>query len=112
MPSRLNCSTNEDQAPTQDSFEVKPIVIAPTAVSKLQLDNSFRNYLYSLLRNEALHDEIIVELESGKTQVVKNDDVYKRMNGILAVHSHHQDAELEFWRIVVPSDASTKEKIM
>ena len=30
----------------------------------------------------------------------------------LAVHSHRQDAELDFWRIVVPSDANTKEKIM
>ena len=38
---------NEDQAPSQDSFEVKPSVIAPTAVSKLQLDNSFRNSSYS-----------------------------------------------------------------
>ena len=94
--------TNEDQSPIQDSFEVKPVVIAPTAVSKLQLDNSFRNSLYSLLRNEAPYDEIIVELESGRAQVVKNNEVYKRMNGILAVHSHRQDAKLDFWRIVVP----------
>ena len=64
------------------------------------------------MRNEAPYDEIIVELESGRAQVVKNDEVYKRMNGILAVHSHRQDAELDFWRIVVPSDANTKEKIM
>ena len=70
--------TNEDQSPIQDSFEVKPVVIAPTAVSKLQLDNSFRNSLYYLLRNEAPYDEIIVELESGRAQVVKNDEVYKR----------------------------------
>ena len=68
--------------------------------------------MYSLLRNEAPYDEIIVELENGKIQVVKNDEVYKRMNGILAVHSHHQNAEIYFWRIVVPSDARTKEKIM
>ena len=34
------------------------------------------------------------------------------MNGIWAVHSHRQDAELDFCRIVVPSDASTKERIM
>ena len=103
--------TNEGQAPSQDNFEVKPVVIAPIAVSKLQLDNSFRNSLYSLLRNEAPYDEIIMELESGRTQVVKNDDIYKRINGILAVHSHRQDTEIDFWRIVVPSDASTKEKI-
>ena len=77
--------TNEGQAPSQDNFEVKPVVIAPTAVSKLQLNNSFRNSLYSLLRNEAPYDEVIVELESGKTQVVQNDDVYQRMTGILAI---------------------------
>ena len=102
----------EDQVLSQDSLEVKPSVIAPIAVSKLQLENSFRNSLYSLLRNEAPCNDIITELENGKTQVVENDEVYKRMNGIFAVHSHHQDADLDFWRIVVPSDASTKEKIM
>ena len=105
-------STNEYQAPIQDSSEVKPVVIAPTAVSKLQLDNSFRDSLYSLLRHEDPYDEIIMELENGKTQVVKNDEVYKRMNGILAVHSHGQDAELGFWRIIVLSDANIKENIM
>ena len=105
-------SINEAQAPIQDSFEVKPVVIAPTAVSKLQLDNSFRNSLYSLLRNEAPYDEIIMELEGGRAQIVKSNGIYKRMNGILAVHSHHQDAEIDFWRIVVPSDANAKEKIM
>ena len=104
--------TNEDQAPIQDSFEVKPIVIAPTALSKLQLDNSFRNFLYSLLKNEAPYDEIIMELESGRAQVVKNDEIYKQMNGILAVHSHCQDAEYKFWRIAVPNVANTKVKIM
>ena len=96
IPQGSIVSTNKDQAPIQGSFEVKPVVIAPTAVSKLQLDNSFRNYLYYLLRNEAPYDEIIVELENGKTQVIKNDEAYKRMNGILVVHSHRQDAEIDF----------------
>ena len=54
----------------------------------------------------------MMKLERGKTQVVKNDDVHKLMNEILAVNLHHQDAKLEFWRIVVPRDANTKEKIM
>ena len=103
---------HEDQGPSQIKFESKHSVIAPIAVSKLQMDNSFQNSLYSLLRNEAPYDDIITELESGKMQVVKNNEVYKRMNGILAVHSHHQDAELNFWRIIVPSDANTQERIM
>ena len=76
------------------------------------MDSSFRNSLYSLLKNEVSYDEIITELENVKTQVLKNNEVYKRTNGNLAVHSHHQDAKLDFWRIIVPSDASTKEKIM
>ena len=68
---------HEDQALRQINFENKPSIIAPTTVSKLQLDNSFRNSLYSLLKNEALYDDIITELENAKTQVVKNDEVYK-----------------------------------
>ena len=64
-------TTHEDQAPSQISFENKPSVIAPTIVSKLQLDNSFRNSLYSLFRNEAPYDDIITKLESGKMQVVR-----------------------------------------
>ena len=34
------------------------------------------------------------------------------MNGILAIHSNEQDAQLDFWRIFIPSDANTKEKVM
>ena len=64
------------------------------------------------MKNEAHYDGITTELENGKTQVVKNDEVYKRMNGTLAIHSHHQNVELDFWRIAVPSDASAKESIM
>ena len=60
------------------------------------------------MENGAPYDDIITELENGRTQLVKNDEVYKQMNGILAVHSHRQDAESEFWRIF----ASTKERIM
>ena len=48
------------------------------------------------MRNDAPYDDIITDLESGKTQVVKKDEVYRRMNGILAVHLHRQGAELDF----------------
>ena len=54
----------------------------------------------------------IVELENGKTQVVEHDEVYNRINGILAIHLHCQDAEIDSWGIVVPNDANTKEKII
>ena len=104
--------SNENKSPRSVTMEDQPSVIAPTAVSKLQLDNSFRHSLYSLLSNKAPYNDIIDELESGKTQVVKKDEIYKRMNGILAVHSHHQDAEFDFWRIVVPDNVEMKEKIV
>ena len=47
-------TTHEYQAPSQISFENKPSVIAPIVVSKLQMNNSFRNSLYSLLEMKLL----------------------------------------------------------
>ena len=100
-----NLSNDQAQCP-QGNFEseCKPSIIAATSISMLQLDNSFRNSLYSLLQQEVPFAEIIQELEEGRTNVRKNDEVYKMLNGILLIHQNRQDAELDYWRIVVPDD--------
>ena len=49
-------------------------------MSKLQLDDSFRNSIYSLLQNEIPYADIIQELESGRTNVKKGNEVYKMAN--------------------------------
>ena len=41
-----------------------------------------------------------------------NDQMEKRMNRILVVHSSMQDSDICFWRMFVPSDPDTKERIM
>ena len=53
-------SVDQAQCP-QGNFspEFKPSIIAATAVSKYQLDNSFRNSLYSLLQQEVPYSKII-----------------------------------------------------
>ena len=64
------------------------------------------------MNNEAPYDYVITELESGRMQVCKNEEVDKRMNGILGIHPNKQDAELGFWRILIPIDANINERIM
>ena len=53
-------SNDQAQCPQGNfSSETKPSIIAVTAISKLQLNNAFRNCLYSLLRQEVAYCEII-----------------------------------------------------
>ena len=94
---RTVLSIDRDQCPQRNSdSESKPSIIAATAVSKLQLDSSFRDSLYSLLQQEVPYSEIIQELEAGRTNVRKNEEVYKMSNGILLIHQTTQDIELDY----------------
>ena len=66
-------SVDQAQCPRGNfSPEFRPSIIAATAISKLQLYNSFRNSLYSLLQQEVPYSEVIQELEAGRTNVRKN----------------------------------------
>ena len=71
-------SSDQAQCP-QDNFksDTKPSIIAATSISKLQQDNSFIDSLYSLLQQEVPYSETIQELEAGRTNVKRNDEVYK-----------------------------------
>ena len=86
--------------------------LAPTAISKIQLDNSLKNSLHTALQSESPYSEILQDLSGGTRQIIKNNLIFKRMNRILVVHDQNQDTELDFWRIVVPEDPSIKEHIM
>ena len=106
-------SNDQAQCP-QGNFESesKPSIIAATLISKLQLDNSFRDSLYSLLQQEVPYAEILQELEVGRMNVRKNDEVYKMLNGILLIHLNRQDAELDYWRREVPDNKEIRDKIV
>ena len=38
--------------------------------------------------------------------------MYKILNGILLVHQTRQDAELDYWRIVVPDNKEIRDKVV
>ena len=85
---------------------------ATTAISKIQLGNAFKNYLYSSLQNESPDSKILLELSGGQRQKLMNDLVFKKMNGILAVHDRNQDKDLDLWRIVVLDNFEIKEQVV
>ena len=70
-------STNENRLPS---------VIAATSVSKIQVDESFKNSLNSLLHQEAPYAGILEELLGGTRQIKQNNLIFKRLNGILCIH--------------------------
>ena len=72
-------STNENARP--QGTETRHTVVVATAISKIRLDNQFKNYLYYFLQHEIPYIEILEELSGGTRQVRKNDLIFKRMNG-------------------------------
>ena len=91
-------SINDDSGPQGTNFSI----LAPTAISKIQLDNSLKNSLHTELQSESPYSEILQDLSGGTRQIIKNNSIFKRMNRILVVHDQSQDTELDFWRIVGP----------
>ena len=87
-------------------------MVVATSISKIQLDNQFKNSLYSFLRHEVPYAEILQELFGGTRQVKKNNLIFARMNNLVFLHDHNQDVDLEFWRIVVPDNFEMKEQIL
>ena len=104
-------TTNEATGPQGTENEARTIIGA-TAVSKVQLDNSLRNSLHSFLQHESPYAEILQELQNGSTQVIRNSLIFKRMHGILYVHDQRQDADLDFWRIIVPENEQMKSQVV
>ena len=100
-----------NQSP-QGNSESKRSIIAATSISKLQLDDSFRNSIYSLLKNENPYVDIIQELESGRTNIKKGNEVYKMVNKILLIHQTGQDVGIDYWGVVVPNDKTMRDQII
>ena len=54
-------------------------ILAPTAISKIQLDNSLKNSLHTALQSESPYSEILQDLSGGTRQIIKNNLIFKRM---------------------------------
>ena len=92
--------------------EVKS-VIAATAVSQVpKLMSLWRILCILSLQHESPYAEILEELNGETKQVSRNSLIFKRMHRILYVHDHKQDADLDFWRIVVPENEQIKTQVV
>ena len=72
------------------------------------IDAQFKNQIYSLLKKESPYDVIIAELEEGKVEVKKNNDVYRMKRGMLMLHQTEQNEEFDYWRAVIPDEVTVK----
>ena len=101
---------NEDASP-QDTSTNKSI-LASTAISKIQLDNSLKNSVTSALQSEVPYSEVLTQLQGGTRQIVVNNLIFKILNSLLVVHDQKQDVSLDLWRIVVLDEKGIKERIV
>ena len=65
---------NEDSSP---QGTISRSVIAATAISKIQLDDEFKNSLLSALQSESPYSEILTELSGGVKQTRRNNLIFK-----------------------------------
>ena len=108
-PQGVISSMNEDSNP---QVTVTKSIIAATAISRIQLDDEFKNYLLSALQSESPYSEILIELSRGVKQTGRNNLIFKRMNNLLFVHDQNQDSDLDFWRIIVPEKDEIKAQVI
>ena len=52
-------------------------ILASTAISKIQLDDTIKNYLTSALQDEVPYSGVITQLQGGSRQILLNDLTFK-----------------------------------
>ena len=111
----------ESESKTSRSVQFKPEVSVSSsnqsssqctlAVSRssINIDNSLRDRIHSLLQAEILYKEILEEMEStGKNEFIQGKEKYKLPKKLLMIHVTGQPEEVQYWRVVVPNDLEVK----
>ena len=77
--------------------------------SSIQIDNSLREKINSLLREEILYKDILKEIEStGRNEILRGQEKYKLQKKLLMIHVTGQPEDVQYWRVVVPDDLDVK----
>ena len=77
--------------------------------SSINIENSLRDRIHSLLQTEILYREILEEMEStGKNELIRGKEKYKLQKKLLMIHVIGQLEEVQYWRVVVPHDLEVK----
>ena len=83
----------------------------PLAVSRscVELDNSLRDRINSLLKKEILYRDILEEMEStGRNELKRGQEKFKLQKKLLMIHVAGQPKDVQYWRVVVPDDLRRK----
>ena len=77
--------------------------------SSVDIDNSLRENIYSLLSREILYRDIIEEIEStGRNEITRGQEKYRKQKNLLMIHVTGQPEDVQYWRVVVPDDLEVK----
>ena len=77
--------------------------------SSVDIDNSLREKIYSLLSREILYRDIIEEIEStGMNEITRGQEKYRKQKNLLMIHVTGQPEDVQYWRVVVPDDLEVK----
>ena len=55
---------------------------------------------------------IIEELEAGKVEIKRKDEIYRMKRGMLVIHIEGQNTEFDFWRTIIPDEVNMKNFVM
>ena len=81
------------------------------AVSRnsVEIDNSLRERINSLLRKEILYKDIFEEMEStGRNELKRGQEKFRIQKKLLMIHVTGQPEDVQYWRVVVPDDLEVK----
>ena len=77
--------------------------------SSVQIDNSLRERINSLLKQEILYKDILNEMESTeRNEIIRGKEKYKLQKGLLMIHVIGQPEDVQYWRTVVPDDVDVQ----
>ena len=77
--------------------------------SSINIDNSLREKINSLLKNEILYRDILEEMEStGRNEIKRGQEKFKLQKQLLMIHVTGQPEDVQYWRAVVPDDFDVK----
>ena len=83
-PQDVSIAMNDQASP--QGLNSRTSIIAATAISKIQLNDTIKNSITSALQRESPFSEILTQLQGGARQYVLNNLIFKQINSSLAVY--------------------------
>ena len=107
-PSHQDQFSSSSDVPVSSSSQSSQCTLV-VGRSSIQIENSLREKINSLLKQEILYKEILEEMESTrKNELIRGQEKYKLQKKLLMIHVTGQPEDVQYWRVVVPDDLEVK----